>query len=115
MDPADQAFPDGPPVDPEDWTDEQWLDWLKATDEADGAETPPVTVVGRATRSSGGAVLGQAMLGLANAMYGKKEEIVVIAEGDSTPEDDGPFAVRLDPDHPERSTVVIRPAAKPPG
>lgn len=111
----DPAVPDGPPADPEAWTDEQWLDWLKATDAAAGEpDTPPVTAMGRVARSSGGEVLGQAMLGLANAIYGPKDQVVVVAEGHSGTGDDEPFTVRLDPDHPEQSTVVLRPVKDPP-
>jgi hypothetical protein len=106
----DAAFPDGPPADPEEWTDEQWLAWLKATDaQAPGEDTRPVTLTGRVAYSAGGHVLGQAMLGMANAIYGRRDdEIVIVAEGDSGPAEDGPFAVHLDPDHPERSSVVFR-------
>ena len=68
----------GPPSDPEEWTDEEWLTWLVATDvpEGDGPEEKqaggPVTAVGKLKASSGGQVLGQAMTGLANALSGEK-------------------------------------------
>jgi len=98
----------GPPEDPEQWTDQQWIDYLKATDDEDEPELP-VTPMGKVTRSSGGQVLGQAMLGMANAVFGRHDdEVVVVEEGPSGPGDDEPFTVRLDPDHPERSTVVVR-------
>lgn len=102
--------PDGPPPDPDDWTDEQWIEWLKKTD-AGGAEdvTRPVTTFSRITHSAGGSALGQAMLGMANAMYGRKDnEIVIVAEGSSQPDEDEPFSIHLDPEHPERSVVVFR-------
>jgi hypothetical protein len=105
---------DGPPADPEEWTAEQWIEWLKATDpEADG-EDRPVTPMGRLTRSAGGQVLGQAMLGVANAVFGRDDEVVVVSEAPSQPGDDEPFTVHLDPDHPERSSVVVHPPAPPP-
>lgn len=114
MEPLEPVLPNDPPVDPEDWTDEQWLLWLKATDadaQAEG-DAPPVTPVGRIAHSTGGQLLGQAMLGMANAIYGRRDdEIVIVAEGDSEPERDEPFTVHLDPDHPERSSVVFRPAS----
>ncbi len=99
-----------PPSDPNEWTDEQWIDWLKATDD----DTPVnherlASVMQRVAESTPGQVLGQAMLGLSHAMYGVHDEDVVIvvdANGETT--EDEPFAVRLDPEHPERSSVVFR-------
>ena len=53
--------------------------------------------------------LGQAMLGLAQAIYGpKQEEVVIVAEGSSEPSEDEPFAVSLNPEHPERSRVIFK-------
>jgi len=105
-------FPE-PPADPEEWTDEEWLAWLRATDadEAGGAsESPPTTRGARIVESPSGHLLGEAMLGLAHAIYGRQvDEVVIVAAGDSEPGDDEPFIVHLDPDHPERSTVVFRP------
>jgi hypothetical protein len=117
VDAFEQAFPDGPPADPEEWSDAQWLAWLKATDAADetGVRARPVTTGGRIAHSTGGYVLGQAMLGMAHALYGRRDdEVVIVAEAGSEPGDDEPFSVRLDPDHPERSSVVFKPLPKPP-
>lgn len=108
MQPADQ-----PPEDPEEWTAEQWIEWLKATDDPTQGNGP-VTPMGKITHSSGGEVLGQAMLGLANAMFGaKEEEVVVVVDAGSEPDEDEPFTVHLDADHPERSSVVVRPPSNP--
>lgn len=115
MKPRGEGIPDEPPADPEEWTDEQWLAWLEATD-PDGdratghdAALRPLTSLNRLARSSGGHVLGQAMLGIANVIYGRREdEIVVVADSDGEPDTDEPFTVHLDPDHPERSSVVFR-------
>jgi hypothetical protein len=97
-----------PPSDPESWSDEQWLTWLKATDddpEVGGAATP---VSFRVTHSAGGQALGDAMRGLANAMYGPKDQdLIIVSEAGGQPEDDEPFVVHLDRDHPERSTAVF--------
>jgi hypothetical protein len=117
MEPPDPASADGPPADPEDWTNEQWIEWLNATDAQAGVDRddPPVTPIGRIARSSGGQVLGQAMLGMANAIFGRQDdEVVIVSEGDTEPDPDEPFTVHLDPDHPERSTVVFRPGVEPP-
>jgi hypothetical protein len=97
-----------PPSDPESWTDEQWLTWLKATDDPMEVGALPATVAFRVTHSAGGQALGDAMRGLANAMYGPKDEdLVIVSEAGGQPEDDEPFVVHLDRDHPERSTAVF--------
>jgi predicted alpha/beta hydrolase family esterase len=119
MEPADPADADLPPDNPEDWTDEQWIEWLKATDEqADAQEDDaqlPAHGAGKLMKSAGGQILGQAMLGMANAIYGRENvEVVIVAERDSDPEDDEPLIVNIDHDHPERSTVVVRTEQEPP-
>lgn len=116
--------PDGPgpepPADPEEWTDEQWLAWLRATDADDaggseGSGPPAATRGSRLVRSPAGQVLGDAMLGLAHAVYGHQvDEVTVVADGDAEPGDE-PFRVRLDAEHPERSTVVFRSTEPPAG
>ena len=113
-DPDEEA----PPADAEEWSDEQWLSWLKATDaERDEGEIPPrdggpVTAMGRLTHSPEGQVLGQAMLGLASAMFGRRDdEVVVVAEGKGEPADEGPVTLHLDEEHPERSRAILRPPA----
>lgn len=61
---------EGPPADPDDWTDEQWIEWLNKTGTTDAEDVArPVTALGRIAHSSGGSVLGQAMLGMATAIY----------------------------------------------
>ena len=103
-----------PPADPNEWTDEQWIAWLKATDDAaaDASDERFSTVMKRVVDSTPGRVLGQAMLGLSQAIYGRHDDIVtIVVEGSGETLDDEPFAVRLDPDHPERSSVVFK--AKP--
>jgi hypothetical protein len=106
-----------PPPDPEEWTDEQWLEWLKATDaevEAEG-RVRPASVAGRLARSTGAQLLGQAMMGMAHAIYGQKDdEVVIVAEGNSEPEKDELFTLHLDPNQPERSSVVFRSVSEPP-
>lgn len=110
MDPLNPPAHGEPPADPEAWTDEQWLTWLKAGDETLGQDTvEPATVASRVVRSTAGQMIGQAMLGMAQAIYGKKDdELVIIAEGDSEPHEDDPFTVRLDFEHPERSSLVFK-------
>lgn len=105
-----------PPDDPEEWTDEEWLTWLIATDEdAPDDGSTSASLAHRATHFTVGVVLGQAMLGMAKAIYGRggDEEIVVVVDGDDSPRDDEPFRVHLDPEHPERSSVVFTDRERP--
>lgn len=104
---------DRPPADPEDWSDEEWILWLRATDDEDQPEaspgSAPVTAMGRLIHSPEGQALGQAMLGLSYAMFGRRDdEIVIVAEGSGDPADEGPVSVELDSAHPERSRAVVR-------
>lgn len=100
-----------PPSDPEEWSDEQWIAWLQATDPP-AAESPadePVSAGSRLVRTAGGSVLGEAMLALSQAIYGRRDdEVVIVVDGGSAPVPDVDFEVHLDPDHPERSAVVFR-------
>jgi hypothetical protein len=110
VEPAETRPPGDPPADANDWSHEQWLAWLKATDESaefDDAATP-ATPAGRVVHSSGGQLVGQAMLGLARAIYGQRdEEVVIVAEAPSEPEDEI-LTVHLDPDHPDHSFAIYR-------
>jgi hypothetical protein len=105
-----------PPSDPNDWTDEQWLTWLKATDDvpSDAPDDAISTVVRRVVESGPGQALGQAMLGLSQAIYGRHDDdVAIVVEGSGEGTDDEPFAVRLDPNHPERSSVTFRSRSNP--
>lgn len=97
-----------PPADPEQWTDEQWLAWLAETEPGpDEAEQPRVVARWRDRPAAG--VLGAAMLGLRDAIYGRPDdEVVIVADAPGDPPGDDDPVVRLDPDHPERSEVVVR-------
>jgi hypothetical protein len=92
---------DGPPDDPDDWTHEQWTEWLQAL------EDEPEDPADAAPRRKGfsGSVMGLAMMGLEQGMYGKiaKPEIVVEVEADG--QDDG--LVVLDPEDPSKSTINV--------
>ena len=100
-----------PPLDPEEWTDDQWIAWLRATDDASPPPPPPVTTGSRIVRSPGGALLGEAMLAMSRAIYGRQDdEIVIVVDADGEPGGDERYEVHLDPEHPERSSVVFRPS-----
>ena len=101
MDPAMH----GPPEDPESWSDDQWIAWLRDTDPGEAATGSRLA----AWRSHPvGSVLGAAMLGLRDAIYGKPDEAAVVADVPGEPPGDGDFDLHLDHDHPERSEVVVR-------
>jgi hypothetical protein len=105
------------PAEPNEWTDEQWIEWLKATDEIllDEPEEPISEVVQRIVQSTPGQVIGQAMLGMAQAIYGKRDdEVVMVIDANGEGTDEEPFAIRLDFDNPERSYVKFKPDPKPP-
>ena len=51
-----------------------------------------------------GSVLGAAMLGLHDAIYGRTDnEVAIVQEAGDDPPDDDLHDIHLDPDHPERS------------
>ena len=103
-----------PPSDPNEWSDEQWLEWLKATDDVPSGEPEELllAVVNRIVQSTPGQLLGQAMLGMAQAIYSRQDEdVVIVVEGNGETNDDEPFVVRLDSDHPERSSVIFKPGS----
>ena len=95
-----------PPLDPEAWTDDQWLAWLKATDEDAVEGVDPPSLASRAAHSAVGVALGQAMLGMARAIYGRPDEdIVIVADGEGPSREDEPFSVHLDFEHPGHGSV----------
>ncbi len=76
-----------PPTDPNEWSHEQWIEWLNSQDEDDDSESSSVKgPMNRLVKSSGGQVVGSAMLALWNVYYGapKNDEIVRVTE---TPDD----------------------------
>jgi hypothetical protein len=106
-----------PPDDPDDWTNEQWIAWLNETDADAIADrnSPPATVAGRVVHSSAGQLLGQTMLGLAQAIYGPRaNKAPIVIKAPAEPEEDRAFDLHLDFDNPEDSTVVLRPDREPP-
>lgn len=101
-----------PPERPEDWTDEQWLAWLEETDRDgegdDGGRRPePTGTSGPASFPT--QVMRAAMVGMAEAIYGPKEEPAIVMEAAGSPPRDDGLDVHLDPQHPEQSVAVVRP------
>ena len=84
-----------------------------AEDDAGGdvVDTNVDRVIDRIVQSSGGAVAGNAMIGMAKGMglYKKVEIAAEIREvGPPEPDGDDPIEVSIDPDHPENTRVVYR-------
>ena len=48
------------------------------------------------------------MLGMYEVIYGHKDEIVIVADAGGDPPGDDQPEVYLDPEHPERSEVIVR-------
>ncbi len=102
------GVPGQPPEDPESWSDEQWLAWLAATDDP-ASDDGPATRASRMVRRAPASALGAAMIGLRNAIYGRADdEVVIVADAGGDPPGDDVPQVHLDPDHPERSEVVVK-------
>lgn len=101
--------PGEPPDDPEAWTDEQWITWLQATDDPDAVADTARARARRWQQRRPASMLGAAMLGLHEVIYGRKDdEIVIVADAGGDPPGDDVPEVHLDPEHPERSRVVVR-------
>jgi hypothetical protein len=96
---------DVPPFDPDDWTDEQWIEWLRATETVEDVDR---RAYAPRLSSPVSAVLGAAMMGLQKGIYGDVEKPEVVIEIDADGQDDG-VKVVLDPDDPSQSTIVVRP------
>ena len=60
-------------------------------------------------KTVGGAMLAAAMVGLQEAIEGPKKEPALTETGNSTPDEDDPVAIDLDPVDPSASVAVVRP------
>lgn len=95
-----------PPEDAENWSDDEWIEWLERTDE-DGAAQPYVPTKAK-PQSLPGQMLGAAMMGLHEVFYGKRQEKQVqIAPAPGPPEDED-VEIVLDPDEPSNSEVRFK-------
>jgi len=94
-----------PPDDPDAWSDEQWIEWLHATEDDQAAEE---RVFAPRLSSPAGVVLGAAMIGLQKGLYGDVDKPEIVVEVPGKDRDDG-TKIDLDPDDPSESTVVIAP------
>ncbi|HEY9556325.1 MAG TPA: hypothetical protein VIR58_06305 [Acidimicrobiales bacterium] len=96
-----------PPEDPEEWSEEQWREWLaRAPQDPDTGRSHPLT---RAQTSAGGTVLGAAMLGLEQAVFGERPKAEIVAEADADGLDLGDLD--LDLEDPAASRLTLPPEA----
>ena len=97
-----------PPHDAENWTDDEWIEWLAATDGSGQAE--PEVSAPRMARSLGTQMLASMMLGLHEVFYGKPDDQQVqVAPSPDPHDEDDEMKISLDPDVPSNSEVRIRP------
>jgi hypothetical protein len=81
-----------------------------SADEFDDDEHAAPRPIQRFQQSAAGTVFAAGMLGLRDALEGpKKEEVQVVTDWAGDPPFTDPFVLRLDPDHPEDSVVMVRP------
>lgn len=73
------------------------------------APSVPQKVAPRRRKTVGGMMLAAAMVGLQEALEGPRQEPTITETGNSTPDDDDPVALDLDPVDPSASLAVIRP------
>lgn len=96
-----------PPEDADDWTEDQWIEWLAGLPaDPESGHAHPLT---RARSSSGGTVLGAAMLGLEQAIYGERAKAEIVAEADANGSDEADLD--LDELDPAASHITITPEA----
>jgi MOSC domain-containing protein YiiM len=83
-------------------------DEVRIAREAD-AEDHYERPVDRFRRGAAGSVIAAGLLGLRDAIEGRpeREEVTIVSEAPSQPHDES-LDIRLDPDHPERSIVIVR-------
>jgi hypothetical protein len=77
----------------------------RVIEEEEAADLPPIE---RFHRTAVGAVFAAGLLGLRDVLEPEKDEQPAIVEGWSGAPFDDPYVLRLDPDHPEDSIVLVR-------
>ncbi len=77
-----------PPSDPEEWSDEEWINYLNETDveaKADVIEHPRIKKI---ENSTFGKVMRSAMIGLSEAIFGQQDRFVIISKVDADYDED---------------------------
>jgi hypothetical protein len=103
-----------PPPDEDDWSDDQWLAWLRET-AGDDPAPPPGTVARRPpSRSFGLTILAGGLIGVQEALYGPREEepTLVVEAREPGPDE---MEVHLDEDDVAASWVRMPPEGRHPG
>jgi hypothetical protein len=97
------------PDNPDDWSDEQWLAWLREGDEADRAGQPVERSSLPSWRKAPLAVqfLAVSMTVIGEAIYGRHEQPAIVVDAPGDPPNDDGLDLQLDFDHPERSVAVV--------
>lgn len=92
-----------PPEDPDDWTEDQWREWLaSAPPDPDTGRAHPLT---RMATSPSGSMLGAAMTGLDQAIFGERAKAEIVIEAADPGDDDGDL--ELDLDDPAASRIQL--------
>ena len=97
-----------PPLDEDDWSDDQWLAWLRES-AGDDPEPPaaPSRVARRGPgRSIGMTILAGGLIGVQEALYGPRDEepTLVVEAGEPGPDE---MEVHLDPEDRPASWVRL--------
>jgi hypothetical protein len=101
--------PGVPPDDPDDWTAEQWMAYLQATN---GDEAGQSRYANR-FKSRPATMVGNAMLAMHDLIYGPVEEPEFVIESKQDGDDDD-IDVKLDAADPSASSVTIKKPLPPP-
>ena len=88
---------DTPPDGPEEWTDEQWTEWLRATETASSGTAEAPTRSGWRPATAG-SVLAGAMWGLHEALCGPREDQTFIVSSADNLHDPDWLSMHLDED-----------------
>jgi len=78
-------------------------------DEGDGPAHAEPAPIEKFHRTSVGMVFAAGMLGLRDVLMPERDETPAIVEDWAGQPVDDPYVLRLDPDHPEDSIIMIRP------
>jgi hypothetical protein len=93
----------------EDFDQDAFLDESAFLDDAYGGREEP-SPIRRFEASAAGVVSAAWMNGLRNGLFGApKQEVTVVTDWNGDPPFKDPYVLRLDPEHPEDSIVMVRP------
>ena len=102
--------PGAPPDDPDEWTAEQWMTYLRDTEDESASDDSRYA---RRFKSRPATIVGNAMHAVHDLIYGPREEPEFVIESDQDGDDDD-ADVHLDASDPSASTVRITKPSPPP-